>query len=42
MLDIMFNLPEKAAEFGECHIDHEVIRGEKEPVFIQTEKRESA
>ena len=42
MLDIMFTLPEKAEQFSECHIDAEVIRAEKEPVFIQTEKRESA
>ena len=42
MLEIMFSLPEKAEQFSECHIDAEVIRGEKEPVFIQTEKRESA
>ena len=42
MLDIMFNLPEKAEQFTECHIDAEVIRGDKEPVFILGEKRESA
>ncbi len=42
MLDIMFTLPEKAEQYTECHIDAEVIRGEKEPVFVMTEKRESA
>jgi len=42
MLDIMFTLPEKAERFTECRIDAEVIRGEKEPVFLQSEKRESA
>ena len=42
MLDIMFTLPEKAEQFTECRIDAEVIRGEKEPVFLQSEKRESA
>ncbi|HOE96023.1 MAG TPA: ATP-dependent Clp protease ATP-binding subunit ClpX [Candidatus Sumerlaeota bacterium] len=42
MLDIMFSLPEKAEEYDECHIDGGVIRGEKEPLFIQSEKRESA
>ncbi|MCL5271170.1 MAG: ATP-dependent Clp protease ATP-binding subunit ClpX [bacterium] len=42
MLDIMFTLPEKAEQYTECRIDAEVIRGEKEPAFIQTEKRESA
>jgi ATP-dependent Clp protease ATP-binding subunit ClpX len=42
MLEIMFSLPEKAEQYSECHINAEVIRGEAEPVFIQTEKRESA
>ena len=42
MLDIMFHLPEKSEKFSECHIDAAVIRGEKEPVFTETERRESA
>ena len=42
MLEIMYSLPEKSEQFSECHITDAVIRGEQEPVFIQTEKRESA
>jgi ATP-dependent Clp protease ATP-binding subunit ClpX len=42
MLDIMFTLPEKAERFGTCQIDAGVIRGQNDPLFIETEKRESA
>ena len=41
-LDIMFSLPEKAERFGICQIDAGVIRGENEPTFVESEKRESA
>jgi ATP-dependent Clp protease ATP-binding subunit ClpX len=42
MLEIMYSLPEKAERYGACHVDADVIRGEGEPVFIESEKRESA
>ncbi len=42
MLEIMYGLPEKSEEYGECRINAGVIRGEDEPEFIESEKRESA
>ena len=42
MLEIMFSLPEKSEKYSECRIAADVIRGEKEPDFIETERRESA
>ena len=42
MLDIMFSLPEKSEQYGECQISGEVIRGEKPPEFLSSENRESA
>ena len=42
MLEIMYDLPDKAQSFDECQIDANVIKGEGEPTFIQSAKRESA
>ncbi|MCE5228618.1 ATP-dependent Clp protease ATP-binding subunit ClpX [bacterium] len=42
MLEIMYSLPEKSEQFGECQIGADVIRGKKEPIFLPSEKRESA
>jgi ATP-dependent Clp protease ATP-binding subunit ClpX len=42
MLEIMYHLPEKAEQFGGCQITAGVIRGDEEPIFVESEKRESA
>jgi ATP-dependent Clp protease ATP-binding subunit ClpX len=42
MLEIMYGLPEKSERFGSCRIDADFIRGQGEPAFIESEKRESA
>ncbi len=37
MLDIMYDLPEKATEFSACHIDVDVIEGVGEPTYSERE-----
>ena len=39
MLDIMYDLPERAKETCECHIDESVILGKSEPVFVSRERK---
>jgi len=34
MLDVMYDLPDRAAEYSECHIEAGVIRGDQEPLFV--------
>lgn len=42
MLDIMFDLPTRAAEISEVIIDSDVIEGRAEPRFVARAKKESA
>ncbi len=42
MLDIQFDLPEKARDFQEIRITEAVLRGDEEPVYIPRENKESA
>lgn len=42
MLDIMYDLPDKAREFSACHIDVEVVTEGKEPQFFSAPREESA
>ena len=34
MLDLMFDLPDRATEYAECHIDEEFISGEGKAAFV--------
>ncbi|MBI5155292.1 ATP-dependent Clp protease ATP-binding subunit ClpX [Candidatus Poribacteria bacterium] len=42
MLEIMFHLPTRAREFGECRITKDVVMGQGEPVYSERAKTESA
>lgn len=42
MLDIMYDLPDKAREFSACHIDVDVVTGGKAPQFFSAPREESA
>ena len=42
MLDLQFDLPEKALEFSRCRITEAVVKKEGEPIFTIREKKESA
>jgi ATP-dependent Clp protease ATP-binding subunit ClpX len=42
MLDIMFDLPSRAAEVAEVVIDADVIEGRAEPHYVARQKKESA
>lgn len=42
MLDVMYDLPEKAGEFASCLIDADVVEHGKAPEFIPAPKEESA
>ncbi len=42
MLDIMYDLPDKAGQYTACHIDADVVAGLKEPDFVEAPREESA
>ncbi|MEO0098227.1 MAG: ATP-dependent Clp protease ATP-binding subunit ClpX [candidate division WOR-3 bacterium] len=42
LLEIMFELPNRASEISECIITPEVITGESEPIYIEKSKRKKA